>query len=282
MRHENKNLLLLSKTLFSFATRELLMKIKFLGTSAAWPLPRLGCQCNICSSKDPKDRRTRTQLLINDVLLLDAGIDTYQHLINSEVDPKKIKFVAVSHEHPDHTLGFQDLSRIYLPKKKGQIGSKSKIEVIIHQKTFSKIKNLFHFNEYKVLPVEIGQIVKVGGLDIQLLPVNHTDSSFGILVKEDNKKFFYAPDVKSLPKETFEKIKGVDIIAFDGSQLEIKLNNHQTILEGIELGKILLAKRIYFLHIGHLTMPHKELESFVKDKGGKQFNISYNGLIIDL
>ena len=70
------------------------MKIKFLGTAAGWPLPRLGCNCQICISKDPKDTRTRTQILINDYLLLDAGYDTYLHLKNN-IQASKLKACAI-------------------------------------------------------------------------------------------------------------------------------------------------------------------------------------------
>jgi len=45
------------------------MKILFLGTSAGWPLPRLGCQCEICQSKDPLDTRLRPSVLVNDKIL---------------------------------------------------------------------------------------------------------------------------------------------------------------------------------------------------------------------
>ena len=101
------------------------MKIKFLGTSAGWPLPRLGCKCELCSSKDPKDTRARTQILLNDSILLDAGPDTYRHLIgdsspamrdqndNGGIDPTKIKAVLISHAHLDHIMGFWDLTHIY-------------------------------------------------------------------------------------------------------------------------------------------------------------------------
>ena len=87
------------------------MKIKFLGTSAGWPLPRLGCKCEICTSTDPKDKRTRTQILINESILLDAGPDTYHHL-NKE-SPTKIEAILVSHAHLDHIEGFWDLTHIY-------------------------------------------------------------------------------------------------------------------------------------------------------------------------
>src|SRR3989344_9003848 len=114
------------------------MKVKFLGTSAVWPLPRLGCNCELCSSVDPKDTRTRTQLLVNDTILLDAGPDTYHHLLSynrhprpsvipakagieispsgdrilnqvendKRVDPTKIKAILISHAHLDHIQGF--------------------------------------------------------------------------------------------------------------------------------------------------------------------------------
>lgn len=87
------------------------MKIKFLGTSAGWPLPRLGCKCEICISKDPKDTRTRTQVLINGKVLLDAGPDTYRHLLKEDIS--KLQAILISHEHPDHILGLWDLPHIY-------------------------------------------------------------------------------------------------------------------------------------------------------------------------
>lgn len=250
------------------------MKIKFLGTSAGWPLPRLGCRCEICTSKDPKDKRTRTQLLVNDFLLLDVGIDTYQHLAKPDVDPTKIKFAAITHEHGDHTLGFWDLSHIYT--------SKDKVSVIIHPSTFSKVRNLFFPGKYKILKTEAGSPIKIDGISLTLLPVQHTNSSFGILVSEGGKRLFYAPDMKILPQETFTKLKGVDLLAVDGSELRIKTPNHQTIEEGINLGKKLAAKKIYFVHIGHRILPHEELNKLVKNEGGVQFNTAYDGLEADL
>ena len=106
------------------------MKILFLGTSAGWPLPRLGCKCELCSSKDFKDTRTRTSILLNGTLLLDVGPDTYHHLVN--IDSKKIKYAAITHEHPDHTSGLWDLGHIYNSKK---------ITIIINPNTFKKIRN---------------------------------------------------------------------------------------------------------------------------------------------
>src|SRR3989304_6082503 len=117
------------------------MRIKFLGTSAGWPLPRLGCECKICSSKDPRDKRTRSQLLVNDILLLDIGPDTYLHLSDSKIDPLKIKYAAITHEHSDHTFGLWDLGHIY---------NSQKINIILAESTYKKISRLLFYNKYKI------------------------------------------------------------------------------------------------------------------------------------
>ena len=255
----------------------IIMKIKFLGTGAGWPLPRLGCQDKICSSKDPKDTRTRSQALVNEVLLLDLGPDTYQHLKQPGVDPTKIRFAAISHEHPDHTFGLWDLSHTYTS------GRREKIKIFINPKTLAKIRFMFFPKEYDILPTLAGTEIKLDNLRLTFLPVNHTkDSTFGILVKEGNKKFFWAPDFKSLPAETTQRVKGADLAAIDGSELKIQTPSHETIEEGIALGKTLQAKNVYFVHIGHRSLPHKELESYVKKNGGDNFHIPYDGLEIEI
>jgi phosphoribosyl 1,2-cyclic phosphate phosphodiesterase len=258
------------------------MKVKFLGTSAGWPLPRLGCRCKVCISKDPKDARTRSQLLIDDILLLDAGIDTYHHLKKPNVDPTKIRFLAITHEHPDHTFGLWDLAHTYLSKDKGKSGHRNNVRVFIHPSTFSKIRHLFFRDEYQVQKIESGQKVKVNDLEVQLLPVQHTESSFGVSITQKGKKVFYAPDMKLLPTETFNKITEADSVIFDGSELEIKSRGHQTIKEGIQLGKKIKAKNVYFTHLGHRTLKHKNLEKFVKEKGDSRFHIAYDNLEIKL
>ena len=249
------------------------MKIKFLGTSAGWPLPRLGCRDQICTSLDPKDKRTRSQALINDRLLLDIGPDTYLHLRASKLNPTKIRYAAITHEHPDHTYGLWDLGHIYNSKQ---------IKVIIHPSTFHKIQKLFFPKEYNVLKTLAATPVTVGDMKVSLLPVNHTNSSFGILVREGDKRLFWAPDFKSFPDETTKALAGIDLIAMDGSELRITSSGHQTIEEGVKLGSRLKAKKVYFIHIGHRTLPHKKLEKYVKENGGPQFEIPYDGLEVIL
>ena len=40
------------------------MKITFLGTGTSTGVPEIGCQCEVCTSKDPRDWRLRTSVLV--------------------------------------------------------------------------------------------------------------------------------------------------------------------------------------------------------------------------
>src|SRR3990167_505768 len=126
------------------------MKIKFLGTSAGWPLPRLGCKCEICSSADPKDKRTRTQILIDDTVLLDAGPDTYNHLIPLDV-AHQLKAVLISHAHPDHILGLWDLPHIY-GREENNI---DKIHLYVTQPVLNGIRRVFNTPFAPIRPIVV-------------------------------------------------------------------------------------------------------------------------------
>jgi phosphoribosyl 1,2-cyclic phosphate phosphodiesterase len=233
------------------------MKIRFLGTSAGWPLPRLGCRDDVCSSKDPRDTRTRSQALINDILLLDAGPDTYSHL--RTVDPTKIKAAAITHEHSDHTFGLWDLSHIYSEN------GKLKLKLFINKKTLSKIRFVFYPNQFEIVIVEPNTPIKFENLYLTFL------------------SFLWVPDFISFSKEAMDKARKASIIAMDGSELKIQTHtSHQTIMEGINLGKQFKNSQIYFTHLGHRVLPHRELEELVRKTGGKNFNIAYDGLEIKI
>src|SRR3990167_1785755 len=247
------------------------MKIEFLGTSAGWPLPRLGCKCELCASSDPKDTRTRTQLLVNDTILLDAGPDTYGHL--RTIDPSKIKAILISHAHLDHIQGFWDLTHIYNGYKP--------IDVFITLPVLNEIRKFIsiHGQNLKITVVKPNQPFLIDNVKVQYFPVIHGKTpAFGIKLKE-NKIFIYITDFRRILPSQEKTIKYADYWAIDGSTLG-KIGQgpgHISIQDGIQLAKKYKIKNTYFVHIGHKTGTHQFLEEYLKINAGPNYHIAFDG-----
>src|SRR2546422_175237 len=86
------------------------MKLVFLGTGTSYGVPQIGCGCRTCTSSDPRDRRTRTAVLIESGgrrLLIDTPPELRLQLVAAEVSA--VDAVLFTHDHADHVHGIDDL-----------------------------------------------------------------------------------------------------------------------------------------------------------------------------
>jgi phosphoribosyl 1,2-cyclic phosphate phosphodiesterase len=255
------------------------MKILFLGTGAGWPLPRLGCQCEICQSKDPLDTRLRPSVLVNDKILIDAPPDIYHQLKALCPNPSEISHLILTHAHPDHILGFYDLTHLYNRSEK-------QLKLITTREVLNGLQQIYRYPLHPFKPEIISpkELIQIDNLKMILFPVPHNNSSCYAVKMKGDKIFIYIPDIKRLPKNDRKQFSGVHLLALDGSSLGTKgqTRTHESIEEGIRLAKELKPKLCYFTHIGHITGTHKELEKFVQKQGGRNFHIAYDGLELTL
>ena len=64
------------------------MKIVFLGTGTSTGNPEIGCQCGVCTSKDPRDWRLRASILVETEgkrILIDCGPDFRWQMITNKI-----------------------------------------------------------------------------------------------------------------------------------------------------------------------------------------------------
>jgi len=251
------------------------MKILFLGTSAGWPLPRLGCDCEICKSKDPRDIRLRPAVLINDSILIDAPPDIYHQLTVFSLQPSAISHLLLTHAHPDHILGFYDLTHLYNRKEKEP-------KLITTQEVLNGLRQTHRFSIAPFKPEIIvpKETMVIDNIKIALYPVHHNHTPCYAIKMKGEKIFLYIPDIKRLPRSERKPFRGVNLLVLDGSSLGKRGQTriHQSIEEGIRLAQELHPKLCYFTHIGHITGTHKDLEKFVQKNGGRNFHIAYDGL----
>jgi len=252
------------------------MKIKFLGTSSGWPSPRIGCKCAQCSSADPKDKRWRSSLLVDNVLI-DAGPDAYHQFIKYKIT--QIDALIITHAHMDHLSGLWDIN----PSKLYQVKS---APLYTLETTWKIIKRTYPENNYEEKPLQPEDNFKISDLEFQTFPVVHslTQPAIGLVI---NKKVAYIPDVRRFEKKYEKYLKNLDLAILDGSCLDYPFPpwtnswGHWTMKEACALGKRLGIKRIVFTHIGHKTKPHVELNKVLK-KYHDRAEAAYDGMEIEI
>lgn len=85
-------------------------RLTFLGTGTSQGVPMIGCDCSICRSADPKDKRLRSSAFVEYgglKILVDAGPDFRTQMLRAGI--KHVDAILLTHNHKDHTGGLDDV-----------------------------------------------------------------------------------------------------------------------------------------------------------------------------
>jgi len=253
------------------------MKVIFLGTGTSQGVPVIACSCAVCLSKNTKDKRLRTSIMIEakgKVIVIDTGPDFRQQMLRENV--KQLNAVVFTHEHKDHIAGLDDVRAFnYKQKKNMDIYATPEVqEALIRE---------FHyaFTKYKypgVPQLELHTIndeaFDIEGIVIQ--PINVWHHKMPVKAYRVG-NFTYITDANRIEEEELEKIKGSEIVVINALRKQSHIS-HFTLEEAIELLEKIKPKKAYLTHISHLLGLHdevtKELPDFV--------DIAYDGLCVTM
>lgn len=256
-------------------TDKKLLTITFLGTGTSQGIPMIASKDPVCLSKDVKDKRLRSSVLIswNDVTYtIDCGPDFRQQMLRENVPI--VNGVFFTHEHSDHTAGIDDL-RPYCYK----IGE---MPIYLNARTLTSLEKRFEYifsteNRYPGAPSVCSNIVDKDSFyvdDLQVTPIEVMHGNLpvtGYRIQD----FAYLTDVKSIEKSEKEKLKNLDVLVVNALRIE-EHPTHFSLQEALDFVEELQPKRAYFTHISHKLGFHEQVS---KDLPENVF-LAFDGLKI--
>ncbi|MEK6560885.1 MAG: MBL fold metallo-hydrolase, partial [Nitrospirota bacterium] len=197
-----------------------IMKVLFLGSGTSTGVPVIACKCAVCSSDEPRNKRTRSSILIttgDKYILVDTTTDLrFQALANSI---ERVDAVLFTHAHADHIHGIDDLRSFNHIQGKPIpcYGSYDTMESIRHK--FSYIFNGSARSDW-IPRLEINIISSefiLYGLTIMPLKIFHGETTiFGYRIND----VAYLTDCSGIPDDTKESLQGTKLLILDATRYQ--------------------------------------------------------------
>jgi len=255
------------------------MEVIFLGTGTSQGVPMIACDCAVCTSTDPRDKRYRASIhVVMDGLHIqvDAAPEFRLQCLREKIN--WIDLFILTHGHADHISGMDDLRRycdllggVALPVYTTDEGIGRVLSMFpyaIAERPVSK-----GYAAFKLIDMPQRIELPQGIIESTLLPhggVNTLGLTF--TEKSSGKKFTYYTDCKRVPREAVEQARGSDIVVLDGLRPQVH-PTHMNIEEAVAAAAEIGAPQTFLTHITHLT-GHAEWEATLP--AGVKF--AYDGL----
>ena len=251
------------------------MQITFLGTGTSQGVPIIACPCDVCASTDSHDKRLRTSMLIETngkTFVIDTGPDFRQQMLRENV--KQMDAIIFTHEHKDHTAGFDDIRAFnFVNKKKMEVYASARVQEAIRRE-FAYIFSDFKYPGIPEINLHIIENKKftIEGVDVLPIEVMHYKLEvFGVRIGD----FSYITDANYISDIENEKLKNSKVLVLNALRREPHIS-HFTLEQAIELVKELQPEKAYFTHISHQLGLHADVQ---KELPGN-IELAFDGLKI--
>jgi phosphoribosyl 1,2-cyclic phosphate phosphodiesterase len=258
------------------------VKLTFLGTGTSFGVPQIGCDCDVCTSSDPRDKRTRSGALVETDtgarILIDTPPELRLQLIAAHIG--RVDAVLLTHEHADHIHGIDDVRAL-------SVRGGAPLRMYGPEETLRTLRHRFDYifdDRMRPLPgttkpegeltvLAAGQHVTIAGVDVIPIAVPHGKTMvFGYRIGA----LGYVTDAKLLPPEAVDALRGVNVLVLNA--LFWKSHpTHMSVPEAVEAARAVGAGRTFLTHLTHDNR-HTDLEAALPPG----LLPAYDGLVVDV
>jgi phosphoribosyl 1,2-cyclic phosphate phosphodiesterase len=228
------------------------MKLTFFGTGTSTGVPSIGCECETCTSSDPRDKRLRVSILIEHAgqnVLVDTSADFRQQALRHKL--KRLDAVLITHCHADHIFGLDDIRPLNF--RYGALG------LYANQTAWRDIRRIFqyifepsHFGGGlpQVIPHTVVERAPFClGRDLRVTPLEVIHGRLPVMAYRFN-DFAYVTDLSEIPPETLDGLRDLDVLVIDC--LRFKSHpTHLSVERALAYIEELRPRRAYLTHIAH-------------------------------
>ncbi len=263
----------------SVATRDITGQLVFLGTGTSVGVPAIGCGCPVCTSENPRNRRTRCAIALglpDGNLLVDTPPDLREQLLRERIGI--VHSVLYTHEHADHIFGLDDLRLM-------QFYLGGPVPLYCEPPVESRIRKAFDYAFQSREGLHAGAVPQIEMHSIGLEPFEVLGSPVIPVRLQHGPRFevlgfrfgnvAYCTDTNSIPPASRERLQGLDVLILDCLRREAH-TTHFGLDEALAVAADLAPKRTLLTHISH------DLDDEVSDELPEGVELAYDGLSLPL
>lgn len=253
------------------------LKVTILGSGTSHGVPMIGCDCPVCTSPDPRDRRSRSSILIESLghhFLVDTTPELRMQCLAHSI--RRVDAVLYTHGHADHVSGLDDLRR-FNHLQGGPLTCYG------DEHTLAILKRMFpyafnHDPNYpsakpRLVPQVLDGPVELFGTQIIPIPLFHGQLPvLGFRVGD----FAYCTDVSRIPDESMAQLRGLKVLVLDALRHRPH-PTHFNLVQAVEAATQIAAEHTYFTHIAH-ELGHTATNAVLP----AGLSMAYDGLVIEL
>ena len=280
-------------------------RLTFMGSGTSQGVPVIGCNCPVCKSTDPKDKRFRSSVLVEHegmTILVDAGPDFRSQMLREGVT--HLDAILLTHNHKDHTGGLDDVRALnYTEGRACDIYCEKYVEDSLRQEyayAFSEHKYPgvpeWHIHNIENQPFEVTvddnaprlqwvsnegykEIPLPGGphrRSTRIIPIRGFHAALPVLGFRFG-DIAYCTDMNYIPEEEFSKLEGLEHFIINTVKRGTH-NSHWGLEQALQVCEKVGARHSWLTHLSDRLPRYAD---FVKELSGSSVLPAYDGLVIE-